>query len=190
MIKEYLKKYSKASIVTSVIMIAAALLLIIFPKKMLDVVVYIIAGALFVDGVIHIATYFFMNREMRVYSNDLLEGLLALLAGIFIAYHASDFIGFLTMIIGMWIIIKGLLNFQLSFQLQQMIEFNWIWIFLLAFVSVVLGIFVIVHPIDMAIGLTMAEGIILLITEVLSLIQTLYVLHQLKHSRMTRSYIR
>lgn len=41
----------------------------------------------------------------------------------------------------------------------------------------------------MAIGLTMAEGIVLLVTEVLSLIQTIYVLHKLNHSKMSVSYI-
>lgn len=190
MIKEYFKKYSKASIITSIIMIIAALLLIVFPKTMLDIVVYVIAGALLVDGIIHIITYFAMNTELRVFSNDLLEGILALLAALFVAFNANSFISALTMIIGIWIIIKGLLNIQLSFQLQQIVEFNWIWIFLCALISVILGAFVIVHPIDMAIGLTMAEGIVLLVTEVLSLFQTIYVLHKLKHSQMTRSYIR
>ena len=46
MIKEYIKKYSKASIITSVIMIVASVLLIVFPKTMLDIVVYVISGAL------------------------------------------------------------------------------------------------------------------------------------------------
>ena len=176
MIKEYIKKYSKASIITSVIMIVASVLLIVFPKTMLNIVVYVISGALFVDGLIHFVTYFALTHEMRIFSNDLLEGILALLAGVFVAFNADAFIGALTMIIGLWVVIKGLLNLQLSFQLQQIIEFNWFWIFLCAVLSVVLGVFIIVHPIDMAIGLTMAEGIVLLVTEVLSLIQTIYVL--------------
>ena len=71
----------------------------------------------------------------------------------------------------------------------MIIEFNWLWIFLCAVLSVVLGVFIIVHPIDMAIGLTMAEGIVLLVTEVLSLIKTIYVLYKLNHSKMSRSYI-
>ena len=175
MIKEYIKKYSKASIITSVIMIVASVLLIVFPKTMLDIVVYVISGALFVDGLIHLVTYFAL--------------ILALLAGVFVAFNADAFISALTMIIGLWIVIKGLLNLQLSFQLQQIIEFNWFWIFLCAVLCVALGVFIIVHPVDMAIGLTMAEGIVLLVTEVLSLIQTIYVLHKLNHSKMSRSYI-
>ena len=185
MIKEYIKKYSKASIITSVIMIVASVLLIVFPKTMLDIVVYVISGALFVDGLIHLVTYFALTHDMRIFSNDLLEGILALLAGVFVAFNADAFISALTMIIGLWIVIKGLLNLQLSFQLQQIIEFNW----LCAVLCVALGVFIIVHPVDMAIGLTMAEGIVLLVTEVLSLIQTIYVLHKLNHSKMSRSYI-
>ena len=188
MIKEYIKKYSKASIITSVIMIVASVLLIVFPKTMLDIVVYVISGALFVDGLIHLVTYFALTHDMRIFSNDLLEGILALLAGVFVAFNADAFISALTMIIGLWIVIKGLLNLQLSFQLQQIIEFNWFWIFLCAVLCVALGV-IIVHPIDMAIGLTMAEGIVLLVTEVLSLIQTIYVLYKLNHSKMSRSYI-
>ena len=75
MIKEYIKKYSKASIVASVIMIVASVLLIVFPKTMLDIVVYVISGALFVDGLIHFVTYFTLTHEMRIFSNDLLEGI-------------------------------------------------------------------------------------------------------------------
>ena len=183
MIKEYIKKYSKASIITSVIMIVASVLLIVFPKTMLDIVVYVISGALFVDGLIHLVTYFALTHDMRIFSNDLLEGILALLAGVFVAFNADAFISALTMIIGLWIVIKGLLNLQLSFQLQQIIEFNWFWIFLCAVLCVALGVFIIVHPIDMA------EGIVLLVTEVLSLIQTIYVLYKLNHSKMSRSYI-
>ena len=111
-------------------MIVASVLLIVFPKTMLDIVVYVISGALFVDGLIHLVTYFALTHDMRIFSNDLLEGILALLAGVFVAFNADAFISALTMIIGLWIVIKGLLNLQLSFQLQQIIEFNWFWIFL------------------------------------------------------------
>ena len=63
MIKEYIKKYSKASIITSVIMIVASVLLIVFPKTMLDIVVYVISGALFVDGLIHLVMHSLVHSQ-------------------------------------------------------------------------------------------------------------------------------
>ena len=73
MIKEYIKKYSKASIITSVIMIVASVLLIVFPKTMLDIVIYVISGALFVDGLIHLVTYFALTHDLPVYLLHLMQ---------------------------------------------------------------------------------------------------------------------
>ena len=72
MIKEYIKKYSKASIVASVIMIVASVLLIVFPKTMFDIVVYVISGALFVALCVELAELFglLMGRQ-RI--NDLVQ---------------------------------------------------------------------------------------------------------------------
>ena len=68
MILEYIKKYEKRSILTSIIMILIAILLIIKPVAMLDTFVTIFGIGILLDGIFSIILYIITDREQKIYS--------------------------------------------------------------------------------------------------------------------------
>lgn len=84
MIKNYIEKYEKNSIITSLLMIIIAIFLMIKPLKTIEWIIILFGVILLIDGVIDFINYFKSDKETKLYSFDLMEGLLEFLAGIFL----------------------------------------------------------------------------------------------------------
>ncbi len=84
MIKNYIEKYEKNSIITSLLMIIIAIFLMIKPLKTIEWIIILFGVILLIDGVIDFINYFKSDKETKLYSFDLMEGLLEFLAGVFL----------------------------------------------------------------------------------------------------------
>ena len=84
MLLEYMKRYEKRTIVSSILMAVIAILLIIEPETMLNTVMLILGIGILIDGLISVIVYIFTNKEQRAFSNSLVEGTLALVIAILI----------------------------------------------------------------------------------------------------------
>ena len=84
MLKEYIKKYEKSSILSSILMIIMAILLMIKPTTMLNTIIMIFGGIILVQGIISLILYFFTDKETRVFSNALLEGIICIIVALLI----------------------------------------------------------------------------------------------------------
>ena len=84
MIKNYIEKYEKNSIITSLLMIIIAIFLMIKPLKTIEWIIILFGVILLIDGVIDFINYFKSDKETKLYSFDLMEGLLEFLAGVLI----------------------------------------------------------------------------------------------------------
>ena len=68
MIKNYVKKYEKYSLVVSILMIIISLFLIFKPMKSLEFIVMVFGITLLIDGFMRIFSYFNIEDEMRLMS--------------------------------------------------------------------------------------------------------------------------
>ena len=110
MIKEYIKKYNRSSIITSILMIIVAILLIVKPLKTMEWIVILLSVIIIIDGVFDFINYFRSDKETKLYSFGLVEGLLEILAGILIIFNKDVLIAFLPLILGIWIILKNIIK--------------------------------------------------------------------------------
>ncbi len=182
MLSDYVKKYEIGSIVGSLFMLVVGVLLIVYPASMINVILWIFAIGVLADGIVHVAFYISMDADLRIFSNDLLEGILALFAGILIVCNMHAFAMILPIAIGFWIIMKSLIKFQLSFSLQSIVSFSWVYLLLVSLLSLMLGILIIVQPFNALLAITVASGIVLIVSEAMDLSESIYVLKQLKKS--------
>ena len=179
MIKEYIKKYNRSSIITSILMIIVAILLITKPIKTMEWIVVLISGIIIIDGIFDFIYYFRSDKETKLYSFGLVEGLLEILAGILIILNKDILIAFLPLILGIWIVLKNIIKIQLAINLKQ-ISNSWYLLLILAILSLLLGILIILNPFGSIIAISLLSGIFLLMTEIVNLIENIYLMIKLK----------
>ena len=178
MIKEYIKKYNRSSIITSILMIIVAILLIVKPIKTMEWIVMLLSIIIIIDGIFDFINYFKSDKETKLYSFGLIEGLLEVLAGILIILNKGVLIAFLHLILGFWIILKNILKIQLAINLKQFSS-DWYLLLIFAILSLVFGILIILNPFSV-IAITLLAGMFLLITEIFNLIENIYFMIKLK----------
>lgn len=180
MIKEWIKKYQKTSMLTSILMMILSIFLMIKPLESLKFVVMIFAAITLIDGIIHIISYLKIPKDSRMMSFSFLEGMLETLAAILIFFNWQTLLSFLPIMIGVWIIIKSLLRVQIALNLRDFPHSNWQFMLGLAILLIVLGILIILDPFGTILTLTTLTGIILFLSEIINLIEDIYILIKIK----------
>ena len=71
MLKEYIKKYEKSSIISSILMIVMAILLMLKPTAILNTIITIFGLIILAQGIISLILYFIAGKEERAFSNAL-----------------------------------------------------------------------------------------------------------------------
>lgn len=180
MIRNYIKKYEGYSIFISVLMIILGLILVINPIKSLEVIVIAFSIIMIINGISSFITYFTTSKEDRLFSLDLIIGMSTILYGILVFIFRLDLINILPIVLGVWIIISNLFKLQLSINLISVEGSGFIGLVLISILMIILGVVLIINPFGSSIVITQLAGILLLITEVINLIESIYVLIKIK----------
>jgi len=178
MISEYIKRFEKRTIISSIIMILVSILLIAKPETMLNTVVTVFGIGMLLDGIFSIVLYIATDKEQKVYSNALAEGILGILISILILIKKDFVISIIPILVGIWIIIKSITKIQLSLNVKTVDEKSWI--LLSALITLVIGIIIIVNPFDTMVSVVMFAGILLLVTGVIDIVESICMLIKLK----------
>lgn len=180
MLKEYIKKYEKSSIISSILMIIMAVLLMVKPTTMLNTIINIFGGIILVQGIISIILYFFTDKETRVFSNALLEGIICVIASILILKNKEFMISILPIIVGVWIIIKSIIKLQLSFNMKAINEKSWAFLLISSIITLILGIIAVINPFEIMVTVTILAGGMLLGTGIIDLVESICMIRKLK----------
>ena len=178
-IKNYVKKTETYAIIISLLMLVLSIFLILKPFKSLEVFVILFSAIIIVNGIGSIVSYFSTIRENRLLNLGLLYGLLTILAGVLLFIYRIDVINVLPIILGIWIILSNLFKMQISINLSALDYTGWIWLLLVSILMVV-GVLLIVNPFTTTLTITTIAGIMLLISEIVNLVESIYVLIKIK----------
>ena len=154
MILDYLKKYEKGAIITSILLIIISIFLIAIPGIVLSTLVTVFGIIFFAEGLINIISYIFEDKEIRAFSNELILGIILLVFGLIILLNQVAFISILPIIIGMWLIIKSVMKFQLAINLKSMMTEKWGWVLASAILMFIFGVLIVLNPFATVITLT------------------------------------
>ena len=179
MIKDYIKKYEGCSIVVSVLMICLSLFLMFKPLESLEVFTVIFAIIILLSGLGYLISYFTISKESRLFSIDLLLGLVTIISGIMLLVYKKDVINVFPIILGIWIIISNLFKLQLSINLSLFLDNTYLGLVLITILMIIFGLLLIINPFASFMTITVTAGILLLITEVINLIESIYVIIKL-----------
>lgn len=179
MIKDYVKKYECCSIVVSALMICLSLFLMFKPLESLELFTVIFSIIILLSGLGYLVSYFTVSKESRLFSIDLLMGLVTIISGIMLLIYKKDVINIFPVILGMWIIISNLFKLQLSINLSLFFDNSYLTFILIAILMIIFGLILIINPFASFMTITVTAGILLLVTEVINLIESIYVIIKL-----------
>lgn len=179
MIKDYVKKYEGCSIVVSILMICLSLFLMFKPLESLEIFTVIFAIIILLSGLGYLISYFTISKESRLFSIDLLLGLVTIISGIMLLVYKKDVINIFPVILGIWIIISNLFKLQLSINLSLFLGNTYLGLVLITILMIIFGLLLIINPFASFMTITVTAGILLLITEVVNLIESIYVITKL-----------
>ena len=171
MLSDYLRRYEIMSIVTALLMIVVGVLQIVMPVKMIDLVFIIFAAGLGIKGIIDVFAFIFMDNNARRYSNGLLDGFLCIIGGVLLYLNMDFFKTFLPLIIGVFVIFEAIMKMQVSFLfLTALSSSGWI-----------LGFLLLVYPANALVSITIASGIILIVSAILEIIETIVMTKKIRY---------
>lgn len=176
---DYMKRYSKASLVLSLCLIILSLFLIFKPDISLTVMFIILGIFLLVIGIMHTVSYFSSSKEFKALSFELVEGIVYSIIGLVVIFNPNIIKAFLPIIIGSWMIIGSIIKFQISLNLKSADENNWIIILVLSLVTLTLGIVMIINPFATLSTLTVICGVMLLISEIINVFDSISIIKTL-----------
>ena len=179
MIKDYIKKYEGCSIIVSILMICLSLFLMFKPLESLEVFTVIFAIIILLSGLGYLISYFTISKESRLFSIDLLLGLVTIISGIMLLVYKKDVINIFPIILGIWIIISNLFKLQLSINLSLFLDNAYLGPVLITILMIAFGLLLIINPFASFMTITVTAGTLLLITEVINLIESIYVIIKL-----------
>ncbi len=172
---EILKKYEKKSIFIYILMILLSILLMFQPLKLIKLIIYLFGGITIIDGILHIVSYFQTKDELRLMNFELVEGLLEIISGTVTIMASEYLIAIFPIIIGIWMIIKSIIKFQLGFNFKTVENSKWLNVVIMSILTFILGLIVLFNPFASAIVATATLGIILLIYSILNLCEAIYI---------------
>lgn len=159
------------SILTSILSIIIGLVLIFLPAVS-NKVVRIIVGIVFLAFGINSVYKYFHRDGAKIYSLNLIFGVLYSILGIVIIIYPFSVMNFVTVCLGLFIIVNGISKINYGMWLKRGNEESWLVTLVTGAFLVTIGIMLVFNPFT-ALTLTQIAGAFLIITGVLNLSDTI-----------------
>lgn len=129
----------------------AGILLVANPQRMTELMVQIIGGLFLVSGLVSMINYFAMYFSSHAAVKPVfpIVGLGSLLFGVFLGFFPDYFITYLMFVLGILLVVAGINQIWNMIRFRRLIPFRW-YIFLLAFLFLVVGAVIIFMPMESA----------------------------------------
>ena len=144
--EEELKKIRNATLLVSVFYLAAGILLIIFNSQVKEVIGYAIGAAAIAIGAWRLILYAASHRKKSLIATDLFAGCVLIALGILCLIFQARMVDYVAIIFGILLLVGSAVEMQNAIDLKQMSAKRWWIILLLGFVSLALGVLLIVYP--------------------------------------------
>lgn len=144
------------------------LVLLLIPGTLNKLIGILIGGALLITGVLSIIKY---TKENIAGSNlNLVSGILYAVLGVIIIIYPYSIINLVTICLGVYLIINGMLKLKLAFTLKNITD-KWSGTLVMGIITIVLGLLLIFNPFA-GITITKLAGAFLVIVAVFDLVDT------------------
>lgn len=148
---EKLKSFKWQQIFLSVVMLLAGGLLITAEGDIASIAIQMTWIGLIAFGCLMIIRYFFLDIRKTLYRNDFIVGLIVILCGALVMVNKDYFMTLVPMILGFVIVISGVSKVQDAIDSFRMGYPKFSFYILLSLASLIIGLYVVFNPKDLAI---------------------------------------
>lgn len=161
-------------LVFSIIYVLIGIILLIVSDAPMIAVSYIFSVLLIMSGII-LAMYY-IGREVTPEneSYDLVAGIVAVAAGVYLLIHAKLLTPWLPAVLGLLIILSGIITFQNALDLRRLKQILWAPVFLVSLISMGLGFLVLYYPFEKTSNMLRVIGVSLFISGGIDVVTALW----------------
>lgn len=159
------KKFNKLmtiSMITSIAFIILGLVLVIFTKISLDIIGYVAAVLLIINGVLNV-TDDYKQFKVFYFFDGFTSGLLSIIFGIIIIANPNYIALIMPIMSGLWIIIASTFKLRMALALKDSSKTNWILPYILSILTIIVGLCLIFNPVIGTLGIARVIGFLVII---------------------------
>ncbi|MBQ3307020.1 MAG: DUF308 domain-containing protein [Bacilli bacterium] len=179
--KTLIPNFIKASIISSLLLIALGILLIVRSEATIMTISYVIGGVLIAIGVLAEIGFLKENKNNITKTDmDVIYGIVCIILGIVVINNPEAIASIIPLVIGIIIIVNSAVKLQYSLELKKEKNDLWLSTLILSIVMLVCGVVLIFNPFAGAVLLTKIVGVFILVYAVLDLLSTFFIRNTLK----------
>lgn len=175
---EFLRRCEKNMLLSTIFTLVLGVVLAIEPSGSIKILTGIIAGLCVLIGVVQFVDYIKQSKIEKMMSVSLILGIIFISIGIFLFVNLESLVKFITVLIGLVLIVKSLFKIQYAFNIKN-ISTKWSYNLIAGLIYLVLGIVLLVNPFESAVLFLRIIGVLLAIGSIAEFIETNMVLHTL-----------
>lgn len=176
----YFKEMKWNSVLTSIVMIALGIVLILFPGISLNILMTALGIIGIVVGAIDVIRYLTLDVKESYYRNDFLYGVIILTFGLLVIFKPSLFISIIPFILGLFIIFSSFHKLQDGIDAKRIGYDGAIWYIILAIIGIIFGVIILFDPLNFANAIFIVIGIALVYSGISDLYVTFYLSKRFK----------
>lgn len=162
------------ALLTGALYVVLGLVSLVIPETMEKTIGYLIGSVLIVAGAVSMISYLLRDAHQNYYHNDFYHGLIAIGAGIFVLVKVEVIIALIPFLLGVMVLISGCSKLQDVIDMKRTEYGNWIVMLAFAAVNLLVGILLIVCPIESAHLLFRLLGLGLIFSGITDCVITIY----------------
>ena len=151
----------------TLILALIGLVLLLLPGTLNNIIGFVVGGCLLIFGIIGIIKYI-RNKEYK-FTSSLVSGILYSALGIIVIINPSSVISLVTICLGLYLVINGILKTVFSFNLKK-ITTRWSGALVMGILTIILGLLLVINPFGSAIAITKLAGAFLVVVAIFDLV--------------------
>lgn len=160
--KKFLSNLKKSYMLTAIFYTLLGIPMIIWPDILARLVCYSFGGLLIIYGLVIVIGNFADKEDSGFYGFGMINGLISAGIGIFFIVKYDILVSSIGFVMGLIIVIDSFVKFQKALELHRS-GYNFWWLALIfSFLTIGLGVLVIVNPFETSLGIARLAGICLI----------------------------
>ena len=181
-----LKEMKWDAILTAVLYILLGIVALVIPETMQRTLGYLIGIVLIVAGIVSVICYLLRDARENYYHNEFVFGILGIILGAVVLYKVELIISIIPFLLGVLVMCSGCSKLQDAIDLKRLGYGNWLGIFIVAAVNIVLGVVLIYNPFKAAVVLFRVLGVVLILSGAGDCFTTIYFARKFRRFKQER----
>ena len=167
------------SIIIDLVIIFLGVFMISNPTVGIESALVILGVVLLINGIYSIIRYV-MNPK-SIFRYDLIYGILSVIASLFAIFKPFDVANFITVIIGIWLVITSIVKFLLSMEFRKVKQDSWVFDMTISALTFLLGIMLLINPFNGYMVLSTYAAIMISLYAAIDLVEQLLIRKRVKY---------